>query len=236
MTENMINKVLQTVELKRVNGGCTGVTERIIKETALTINVDGKRYATAMIMASMEKEYVIGHLYAQGLIRHASAVESVTLKNNVADVTLSRGARKPDFTGVATDLKVSREDVFACVKAILTSPVFTETEAVHSAGLFFKGKETIGIAEDLGRHNALDKVIGCGVLQFIDFRRTIAASTGRQPAEMIFKCINAGIPIIATKGVPTSLAIEIAEKSGITIAGLVRGNSMIIYSHPERIE
>ena len=231
-----MDNILQKVELTRVNGGCEPVSERIIKETALNINIDGKQYATAMILATLEKEYVIGHLYAQGIIRDADDIESITIKNNVAEVTLKRGARKPDFTGLNSDLKVRKEDIFNCVKAILKSPVFTETEAVHSAGLFFKGKETIGIAEDLGRHNALDKVIGCGLLQYIDFRRTLAASTGRQPSEMIFKCLHAGIPIIATKGVPTTLAVEIAEKSGITIAGLVRGKTMIVYSHPERIE
>jgi FdhD protein len=137
---------------------------------------------------------------------------------------------------VHSDLKVSAEDIFRCVRAILKSDVFAETEAVHSAGLFLNGKDTICIAEDLGRHNALDKVIGAGLLQNIDFRRTLAASTGRQPSEMILKCRNAGIPIIATKGVPTALAVDIAKETGITIAGLVRGDTMIIYSHWERVD
>jgi FdhD protein len=232
----MADNILQEVKITRVNGGCQTVSERIIKETALTINVDGKHYATAMIMAAMEKEYVIGHLYTQGIIRNAYGIASITIKNNVADVTLARGAGKPEFTGVHSGFTVSPEDIFTCLKAILKSPVFTETEAVHSAGLFYHGKEQIGIAEDLGRHNALDKVIGCGVLQYIDFRRTLAVSTGRIPTEMIFKCMQAGIPIIASKGVPTSLGIEIAEKAGITIAGLARGDKMYLYSHPERIK
>ncbi len=232
----MTDKILQKVELTQVNSGRTIVSESIIKETALTINIGGKHYATAMITATLEKEYVIGHLYAQGVIRRASEVASITINNQTAEVKLSPPSVKPDFTEINSDLTVNREDVFNCVRAILKSPLFAETEAVHSAGLFYQGKETIGIAEDLGRHNALDKVIGCGLLQGIDFRHTLAASTGRQPAEMLLKCRHAGIPIIATKGVPTTLAIEIAEKSGITIAGLVRGSTMIIYTHPERIE
>lgn len=231
----MENKILQKVELARVNGGCTSAAERIVKETALTINVDGKYYATAMILAAMEKEFAIGHLYAQGVIRSVYAIESVSIKNNIADVRLARGARKPSYTGVHSPLKVSTEDIFNCLKAILKSPVFTETEAVHSAGLFYQGKEQIGIAEDLGRHNALDKVIGCGVLQYIDFHRTLAVSTGRLPAEMILKCMQANIPIIASKGVPTSLAVEIAEKGNVTICGLARGDKMYIYTHPERV-
>jgi len=73
-------------------------------------------------------------------------------------------------------------------------------------------------------------------LKNVDFSKILATSTGRQPTEMILKCRSAGIPIIATKGVPTSLAVELAEKAGITIAGLVRRDTMIVYSHPERIE
>ena len=233
----MTNKILKKVELTRDDGGLTVAAERIVKETALSIHIDGRHYATAMILATLEKEYVIGHLYAQGVIRRAADIKSITLKNNTAEVTLAAtGNKKPDVTAVTSDFKVLKEDVFDCVRAILKSPVFSETEAVHSAGLFLHGREPVCIAEDLGRHNALDKVIGYSLLHDVDFRQTLAASTGRQPSEMLVKCLNAGIPIIATKGVPTTLAVEIAEKAGITIAGLVRGSTMIVYSHPERIE
>jgi FdhD protein len=232
----MDNKILKRVEYSKVDGGCVEASERIVRETALTINVDGGHYATAMLMATMEKEFVVGHLLTQGIINSAGDIVSITVKNNIAEVTLSGKRRKPTSQPVHSDLKVAKEDVFDCVRAILKSEVFAETEAVHSAGLFLNGKEAVGIAEDLGRHHALDKVIGHGLLHNIDFSRTLAASTGRQPAEMILKCRNAGIPIIATKGVPTALAVETAREAGITIAGLVRGDTMIVYSHPERIE
>jgi FdhD protein len=233
----MASKILKKVDFTLANGGFARASERIVKETALTINVNGRHFATAMILATLEKEFVTGNLYTQGIIHSAADITSITVKNNTADVTLSeirsRNERPPS---VISDLKVRQEDVFDCVRAILKSEVFTETEAVHSAGLFLDGKDAVGIAEDLGRHNALDKVIGRGLIQGIDFSRTLAASTGRQPSEMLFKCLQAGIPIIATKGVPTTLAVAIAEKAGITIAGLVRGSTMTVYSHPERIE
>jgi FdhD protein len=232
-----MNKILEKVTYKHVNGGCTDASERIVKETALSISIDGRHYATAMILATLEKEYVAGHLYSQGVIRRAADITSLVIKNNTAEVTLDKDIDSaPLPQNVRSDLKVKQEDVFTCVRAILKSPVFTETEAVHSAGLFLDGQETVCIAEDLGRHNALDKVIGYALWHNIDLSKTLAASTGRQPTEMILKCRNAGIPIIATKGVPTTLAVEMAEKTGITIAGLVRGKSMIVYSHPERIE
>jgi FdhD protein len=230
-------KTLKTVEYTRANGECTAASERIAREIGLSIRVDGRHYATAMILATLEKEFIVGNLYVQGVIKKANDIKSLIIKNNIAEVKLARKMRKNTLArAIHSDLKVSAEDIFHCVKTILRSKIFNETEAVHSAGLFLNGKETVCIVEDLGRHNALDKVIGYGLIHNINFGWTIATSTGRQPSEMILKCRNAGIPIIATKGVPTTIAMEIAEEAGITIAGLVRGNTMIVYTHPERIE
>jgi FdhD protein len=232
----MESKNLTQVEFTRVDGGVRKATENIVKETALTIRIGGKLYATAMILSVMEREFVFGHLLAQGIIQSARDIRSLTIRNYVAEVTLTGTQKKqPVNHKISSKLKVRANDIFNCVKAILKSEVFTETEAVHSAGLFLNGSDAICITEDLGRHNALDKVIGYGLLHKVDFSKTVAASTGRQPTEMILKCRNVNIPIIATKGVPTTLAVEIAEKAGITIAGLVRGKNMMVYSHPERI-
>jgi FdhD protein len=232
----MDSKILEQVEYMRVDGSARKAAERIIKETALTVRIGGKHYATAMILAAMEREFIYGHLLVQGIIQSVRDIRSLTIRNNVAEVALLKTAKKHQVNRkIISKLKVKPADIFSCVKAILKSEIFAETEAVHSAGLFLNGNEALCIAEDLGRHNALDKVIGYGLLHKVDFSKTVAASTGRQPSEMIMKCRNVNIPIIATKGVPTSMAIEVAEKAGVTIAGLVRGKNMMIYSHPERI-
>ena len=228
--------VLQPVELIRMNGGCERTNERIIRETAITLRVNGKPYATAMMLAGMEREYAVGHLYTQGIISGLTDIVSISLTGTTIDVILTEAKKSGDKPGpVKSDLMVDSDRVFACVKAILQSNVFAETEAVHSAGLFMEGKKAVAITEDLGRHHALDKAVGVGLLKGFDLTRCLAASTGRQPAEMIYKCRNAGIPIIATKGVPTSLGVQIAKQNGITIAGLVRGTAMVVYSHPGRI-
>lgn len=233
----MPDKILKKVEYTRVNGGFTTARESVVRETALAINIDRQPFATAMITAAMEKEFVIGHLYGQGIISSLADIKSIIVKNNTAEVALVEKEKEvQDTSEVRSELKVSREDVFNCVRAILKSEIFAITEAVHSAGLFLQGRKAICIAEDLGRHNALDKVIGYGLLKNVDFSNTLVASTGRQPYEMIIRCRRAGIPILATKGVPTTLGTETARAAGITIAGLVRGDTMIIYSHPSRIE
>ncbi|MCF8130596.1 MAG: formate dehydrogenase accessory sulfurtransferase FdhD [Deltaproteobacteria bacterium] len=231
------DKILHSVELIRINGGRASITERIIRETELTLRISGDLFATAMITAGMEREFALGHLYAQGIISGMTDITALTVTGTTVEVILTKALESETKRGpVESDLTVNRDQVFNCVKAILKSQVFSETEAVHSAGLFLNGTEPVAVTEDLGRHHALDKAIGAALLQEIDLTRTLAASTGRQPTEMIHKCRNAGIPIIATKGVPTSLAVALAERNGITIAGLVRGKKMIVYSHPERIQ
>ena len=233
----MGEKSLATVEYTKVNAEVTKARERVVRETGLSIFVNKRHFTTAMITPTMKKEFVIGHLFCQGTINSVTDIESITIKDNTAEVALSEiKNRGQGYQTIHSDLKVRRDDIFNSVKAILKSEVFAETEAVHSAGLFKQGAEVICIAEDIGRHSALDKVIGYGLLHGIDFGNTFAASTGRQPAEMILKCRQVNIPIIATKGVPTTLAIDIAEKAGITIAGLVRGNTMIVYANPSRIK
>lgn len=230
------NSTLEWVEYTRVNAGVTRARERIVREIGLSIIINRRHFTTAMITPTMEKEFVTGHLFGQGFIRSVAEIESISVKGHTAEVSLpekrDKGKGPP---AIRSSLKVSREDIFNSVKAILKSEVFAETEAVHSAGLFRQGAEAICIAEDIGRHNALDKVIGYGLLHNIDFAGTFAASTGRQPSEMLLRCRQANIPLIATKGVPTTLAIDIARKAGITIAGLVRGDTMTIYSNPDRI-
>lgn len=232
----MDRNILTTMDYTLVNAGFHAARERIVRETALEIHLDGKNFATAMILAGMEKEFVIGHLFTQGIIHSSNDIASVDLNENVINITLVKDRRNPETAiKVTSDLKVPSKNVFDCVRAILKSEVFSETEAVHSAGLFLDAKEAICITEDLGRHHALDKVVGYGLLNRIDFSRILAASTGRQPLEMVNKCLNAGIPVIATKGVPTTLAVAKASQAGITIAGLVRGETMTVYSCPERI-
>jgi FdhD protein len=101
-------------------------------------------------------------------------------------------------------------------------------------GLFLEGR-ALFVAEDIGRHNALDKVIGRGLLTGVSFGQTYAASTGRISSEMALKASRAGIPLTASRGSATSLALEIAERTGLTIAGFVRGRSMSVYTNPGRI-
>ncbi len=246
------DRSLEWVEYTRVNTEITVARERVVTELGLSIFINGRHYTTAMITPMMEKEFIIGYLFGQGIIENVLDIESITVKDNIAEVTLPKKEDKTKWSmEIDSDFKVSREDVFSGVTAILKSEIYAETEAIHSAGLFKQGAEPVCIAEDIGRHNALDKVIGYALNNKIDLKNTFAASTGRMVSDMVSKICRANIPVAATKTAVTKLGIEIGEKCGLTIVGFVRDigmkittdtdvritteRGMKIYTNPNRI-
>ena len=182
------DRSVEWVEYTKVNAEVTKAKERVVTELDLSIIINGKHFATAAITPMMEREFIIGHLFGQGIIENIVDIESITVKDNIAEVTLPKKEDEVKWSQeIHFDFKVSREDIFGGVNAILKSKIYAETGAVHSAGLFKRGAEPICIAEDVGRHNALDKVIGYALINKIDFRYTFAASTGRMVSDMASK-------------------------------------------------
>jgi FdhD protein len=114
--------------------------------------------------------------------------------------------------------------------------VFDETGGLHAAGLFSRDGRLETMAEDVGRHNAVDKVIGRMLMrEALPLSGHLLFVSGRTSFEIIQKAFLAGIPIVAAVSAPSSLAIELAAECGITLIGFLRGSSFNIYTHPERI-
>jgi FdhD protein len=114
------------------------------------------------------------------------------------------------------------------------SELYNMTGCIHSAAVS-DGKHLLVVAEDIGRHNAVDKVIGYCVLENIPMRDKIILVSGRLSSEIATKCARWDIPIVVSRAAPTALAVDIAEKRGITMVGFMRGKRLNIYTHPERI-
>ena len=114
--------------------------------------------------------------------------------------------------------------------------VFTRTGGAHAAALFSADGQLQAFAEDLGRHNALDKVIGKCMLEGRNLRSCIAVLSSRLSYELVAKAARAGIEVVAAVSAPSSLAIEVAQRCGITLCGFVRNEFATVYSHPKRIE
>ncbi len=114
--------------------------------------------------------------------------------------------------------------------------VFTHTGGLHAAGLFTPQGELLLLREDVGRHNAVDKLIGHGLLHgMYPYNNHIMMVSGRTSFEIIQKALLARVPCIVAISAPSSLAVELAASGGITLVGFLRDSSMNVYTHPERV-
>jgi len=114
--------------------------------------------------------------------------------------------------------------------------VFDDTGGLHAAGLFAQDGTLVDVAEDVGRHNAVDKIVGRVLMRDeLPLAGFLLFVSGRTSFDIVQKAIYAGIPIVAAVSAPSTLAIDLAEAYGVTLVGFVRGDGFNIYAHPERV-
>jgi FdhD protein len=165
--------------------------------------------------------------------RHFAVSASCGLcgKNSIDDLMLTVPPLEVE------DLRISASCIYELTRQLrIGQDVFTHTGGLHAAGLFTSTGELCLLREDVGRHNAVDKIIGHGLLHnTLPYSRHILMVSGRTSYEIIQKALLARIPCIAAISAPSSLAVELAHQSGITLIGFLRDHAMNVYTHPERI-
>ena len=236
-----------------------GERDEVAVEEPLEIRVDGAALTVTMRTPGHDEELALGFLYGEGLIDAARAAGPTDdLAANVVEVPgpLLRdpGERRFYTTSscgvcgkgslhevavyapvLAPGPRVPRE-LLAALPERLRQPGFARTGGMHASGLFDERGAPLVVREDVGRHNAMDKVIGRALLDgLLPLPRHMLCVSGRLSFELVQKAAVAGAPILVGVGAPTSLAVELAGDRGMTLAGFARGASVNVYSGAERV-
>ncbi len=236
-----------------------GEADEVAVEEPLEIRVDGKAVAVTMRTPGHDEELALGFLYGEGLIdRPHEAGPTGDFAHNVIEVVgpLRRelsGRRFYTTSSCGVCGKGALEEVavhaaqaapgpdvsrvlLAGLPDQLEQPSFARTGGLHATGLFTPAGELLVVREDVGRHNAMDKVIGHALLAgALPLAGRILCVSGRLAFELVQKAAVAGAPILVGVGAPTSLAIELAGDRGLTLAGFARHGRVNIYTGAQRV-
>ena len=235
-----------------------GVRDEIAVEEPLEIRVDDRALAVTMRTPGHDFELALGFLPGEGLIDTARPVDVPDLAANTVAVAgpLLRepGARSFYTTSscgvcgkgaleevavhadVLPDGPVVDRALLAALPDRLRQPGFERTGGLHATGLFDAAGELLIVREDVGRHNAMDKVIGRALEDgLVPLAGHVLCVSGRLSFELVQKACVAGAPILVGVGAPTSLAVRLAEDRGLTLCGFARGGRVNVYTRADRV-
>jgi FdhD protein len=238
---------------------------RVVEEAPVTIDVEGVEAYTILCTPIDKRALAVGFLHGEGIVESMADVEVLkdceddpnTIRVRLTDkvpriddagrnlmIVSSCGAcgsenlqkRIDALPSVGESLKVEAGQLRSVYDALIIGQILFEAcGGTHAAALFDETGKIISFAEDTGRHSALDKAIGKCLLSDIPTAGKGAALTSRLSLEMVSRCARAGIEVIAAVSAPTSMALEVADKCGITLCAFVRETRATVFTHPTRI-
>jgi FdhD protein len=255
---------VEDLEVTRIDrDGARTLVDLVVREVPVTIFVDADELVTVLASPSDLEELAVGFLYTSGLIESRGDVGAVRADTRHGAVTVELTGRTIDaeriskrlFTsgcgrgtifyraadlvrtgGHRGDLTVKPERILDLMRELHDrSETFRETGGVHSAAVCTT-QELLCVREDLGRHNAVDKVLGHALLNGIDLADKILLSSGRISSEIVLKVRKTTLPILASRSAPTDQAVKHAREAGLTLIGFARGHRMNVYSGTERLD
>jgi len=235
----------------------------VVKEAPLTIILSNQELVTSLCSPTKLKYLAVGFLFSEGLLKSKDNIRNIMVDDlhgvvrveTEGDKELARdflskrlitsgcgkGASFYSAADVQTQVKVESQieisptEVLALMHEFQNrSQVYRATGGVHSAALC-DTKEIIVFNEDIGRHNAMDKIFGECILNNIIIDDHIVLTSGRISSEILLKVAKRNVPIIISKSAPTNLGVRLANDLGITLIGFVRGKRMNVYAHSWRI-
>ena len=259
----MTDEVVQLPILRVSEQGESEVEDMVVKEFPLTIILNNQELVTLLCTPKNLEYLAIGFLSSEGLIESKGEIRKIMLDRRRGVVRVEtegdkefdsellfkrvitsgcgRGAalyRAVETTSkakVESQMTISASEVVALTREFQhRSQVYRTTGGVHGAALS-DTKNILVFAEDIGRHNAIDKVFGQCLLQEIATDNRIIITSGRISSEILLKVVERNIPILISKSAPTDLAVGLAHELGITLVGFVRGKRMNVYTDGWRV-
>ncbi len=253
--ENQVTLVQKTVVLTAA--GTSERSESVAIEVPYKIALNDETIGTSMVLETALEEFGAGFLFGQGYITKPGQVREVLVcpEGRIlvhADVDASMAPKEVIITsGCGGTGKISREmlegafdplneytmslaETGECIRqALQSSPLGRMTHCVHGCGFWSEGKLQ-AYYEDVGRHNAVDKIIGAILLGRFSSAGAIY-TTGRLTSDMVLKCARIGIPVVMSRTSPSSLGLAIARRAGVTLVAYARPDRLNIFHAPERI-
>jgi FdhD protein len=228
------------------------VTGDVVREQPLTVTVNGEKFLTLLCSPTRLDCLVVGYLWLERVIASVDDIRRLTVSevDGRADVELVRPVELPKeriltsgcgggitfridpriVPRVESDLRVDPADLFDRMKDLYLQAVgYRSSRGIHGAALADPDR-LLFMAEDVGRHNAVDKVAGEALLKGVDPRDRILLNTGRVSSEMLLKGARLGVPLVVSRTSPTEMAITLAEQLGITVVGYMRHDSFNLYA------
>jgi FdhD protein len=253
----------ETLILKVSGRSVEGTVDEVATELPVRLMLNNESLVTLLCTPAELRELAVGFLLSEGLLRDKSSIEKLEVDEQEAAVRIELSGLPPDFsktfekrtissgcgkgitfTGSRTSddrrIEVAGRLALDDIRGLLAefrniSSLYRETGGVHSAALC-DGKKILFFSEDIGRHNAVDKLIGKAFLQSIPVENKVLLTSGRVTSEIMTKTGRNRIPVLISRAAPSCMAISYAEDMGITLIGFARGDRMNIYSWPNRIK
>lgn len=242
---------------KHTDGSFECVEDIVAHEKKVRISVNGNETLSLYCTPNMIRELVVGLMMTEGIIKGGWCADRMTLDYSEEEIfvdipaegEVSKGSRvitsgcvggvtfdrQIESAPIEDDFRITGEEMRGIFRDFQSrSELYKLTGCIHSAALS-DGGSILCFAEDIGRHNAVDKVIGYALLENILFSGKIMLASGRISSEISSKCSRWSIPVLVTRTAPTNRALEIADKRGVTVVGFMRGSRFNVYTHPERI-
>jgi len=229
------------------------VEDKVVEDVLFRIFINGTLAASMNVIRERLEELTYGYLVTTSYIKGPDEVEEILFDGNNVHVELTNKVDPNEIKEMYLETLaeasstpvhfVVKESRFTLSRSLIRAVMdelnqrgntFKQTGGTHSALIYQNGK-VVSFAEDVGRFNALDKVIGDAWMNKIDLSDVILASSGRLAGEMVLKASNAGIPVMCSVSAPIKSGVNIAKAAGMTLIGFARSNKFNVYSGFERI-